>query len=151
MIKKLVPISFLTVGALFLILTYAFLNGSTCQYSINLHVPDDERDVFMTCYRGKVVALQTKQDQQGNFLSKWKVEARQLRIGEQTVYFVYSRTKLIDDNQEDSNDHFNQISSGYRFLFYRLIRQGNDIYIFQSFPRFYIHKGQIEGKLDIWE
>ena len=92
MVKKLVPISFITVGALFLILTYAFLNGSTCQYSINLHVPDDERDVFMTCYRGKVVALQTKQDQQGNFLSKWKVEARQLRIGEQTVYFVYSRT-----------------------------------------------------------
>jgi len=151
MAKRMTLLTVVVLGLFASIATYAFLNGSSCQYSMTLHVPDDDRDVFLTCYRGKVVALQTKQDDKGEFLSKWKVEARQLRLGEQTIYFVYSRKLLVDDNKQDENDHFNQISSGYKFLFYRLVRDGDDIYVFQSFPRYYVHKGTILGTLDIWE
>lgn len=141
----------LSTSALALFVAYGFFNGSTCQYSMSLHVPDDDRDLFLTCYRGKVVALQTKQNQQGEIVSKWKVEARQLKIGQQAIYFVYSRTPLISNNQVDENDRFNQISAGYKFLFYRLIRQGEHLYVFQAFPRHFVHNAKISGRLDMWD
>jgi len=134
-----------------LLLTYSFLNGSSCRYSISIYVKDDDRNVFMTCYRGKIVALQTSQDKEGNLLSKWKVEARHLRLGNQVIYFVYSRTPVIEDHKVDSNDRFNEISSGYKFLFYNMKRQGNKVYIFQTFPRYFVHEGQIDGVLDVWD
>lgn len=135
----------------FSILTYALLNGSSCRYSISLYVPDDERNVFMTCYRGKVVALQTSQDKQGRLLSKWRVEARHLRLGTQSVYFVYSRIPIAENLHIDPNDRFNEISLGYKFLFYRMHRQDNKVYIFQMFPRYYVHEGEIDGVLDVWD
>ncbi|NPD10349.1 hypothetical protein HLM86_016570 [Vibrio ostreicida] len=151
MIKTFIYVSLLSFSVLILISTYSFLNGSTCNYSIDLHVPDDERDVLLTCYRGKVVVLESQQDEQGKLISKWKIEARQLRIGDQMIYFVYSRIPLINSSEYNATDRFNQISSGYRFLFYRFVRQGNDLYIFQAFPRYFVHKGKIEGKLGLWD
>jgi hypothetical protein len=99
-----------------------------------------------------VVALQTKTAEDGHIVSKWKVEARQLRFGEQTVYFVYSRVPLItEDIENNSNDRFNQISSGYNFLFYKMVRVEDEIFIFQNFPRSFVHKGKVEGFLDFWD
>lgn len=142
----------LLVTSLFLLMViYAFLNGSSCRYSLSLYVSDEDRNVFMTCYRGKVVALQTSEDKQGNLLSKWRVEARNLRIGSQTIYFVYHRTPLIVDSHVDPNDRFNEISSGYKFLFYHMTRDEHKVYIFQTFPRYYVHQGKIDGVLDIWD
>jgi hypothetical protein len=151
MSKRIIGISMAITGMFVLIVLYAFLNGSSCRYSMSLFVADDDRDVFMTCYRGKVVALQTHHNAQGELLSKWKVEARHLRLGDQSVYFVYSRTSVIEDHQLDANDRFNEISSGYKFLFYKMQRKEKDIYIFQSFPRYFVHKGSIDGVLDIWD
>ncbi|MFC5077882.1 hypothetical protein VTH8203_03941 [Vibrio thalassae] len=147
----IITAALLLSAALVFLILYGFVAGSTCQYSISLHVPDDERDVFMTCYRGKVVALQTKVAQDKEIISKWKVEARQLRYGDQTIYFVYTRTPLITDHKQDSNNRFNQISAAYKFLFYKMIRSGDEVYIFQNFPRNYIHKGKIEGSIDFWD
>lgn len=135
----------------FSLLAYAFLNGASCRYSISLYIPDEERNVFMTCYRGKVVALQTNENEQGRLLSKWRVEARHLRLGSQSVYFVYSRVPVTENLYYDANDRFNEISSGYKFLFYRIHRQENKVYIFQTFPRYYVHEGEIDGVLDIWD
>jgi|GEM_PF-2459345 len=149
--RKLIGISLIASGVLVSILMYGFLVGATCQYSISIHVPDDQRDVLLTCYRGKVVALQTKTAPDGRIVSKWKVEARQLRFGDQTIYFVYSRVPLITNIKEDSNDRFNQISSAYSFLFYKMVRSNDDIYILQTFPRNYVHKGKIEGFMDFWD
>ncbi|HAS6020293.1 TPA: hypothetical protein I7234_15835 [Vibrio vulnificus] len=133
-------------------LVYAFLNGSSCRYSISLYVVEDDRYVFMTCYRGKVVALQTRQNEQGEILSKWKVEARHFRLSSQSIYFVYSRTPLVHGSQVDANDRFNEISSGFKLLFYNMQRSGDkDVYIFQEFPRYYVHKGTIDGVLDAWD
>ncbi len=147
----IITAALLLSAALVFLTLYGFVAGSTCQYSISLHVPDDERDVFMTCYRGKVVALQSKVDKYDKIVSKWKVEAQQLRFGDQTIYFVYSRVPLITDDKQDTNDRFNQISSAYNLLFYKMIRAKEDIYIFQTFPRSYIHKGKIEGFIDLWD
>lgn len=151
-VKRIVGLSIVMSGILAVVLLYGFLVGATCQYSISIHVPDDERDVLLTCYRGKVVALQTKTAEDGRIISKWKVEARQLRFGDQTIYFVYSRIPLVTGQNQDSNDRFNQISSGYNFLFYKIIRSNeDDVYIFQNFPRNYVHKGRIEGFIDLWD
>jgi hypothetical protein len=150
--RKIIFLSLITSGLLAVTLLYGFLVGSTCQYSISIYVPDDDRDVLLTCYRGKVVALQTKRADDGHIISKWRVEARQLRFGQQTVYFVYSRTPLVTGvHHDDSNDRFNQISSGYNFLFYKIIRVDNEALIFQNFPRNYVHKAKIEGFLDFWD
>ncbi|YCO00520.1 hypothetical protein ACB087_05635 [Vibrio sp. VNB-15] len=150
MINRFVVNSAFTLSIIILaIILYAFINGATCRYSLTLKT--DERDTFLTCYRGKVVVLHSKQDAEGNLLSKWKVEARQLRIGSQMIQFVYSRDAIIDDRKEDSNDHFNRISEGYKFLFYNTKRSGDTLYVAQSFPRYYIHVGQIDGKIDIWD
>jgi len=53
--------------------------------------------------------------------------------------------------EDNSNDRFNQISSGYNFLFYRMVRVENEIFIFQNFPRRFVHKGKVEGFLDFWD
>ncbi|RTZ17899.1 hypothetical protein EJ063_03680 [Vibrio aquaticus] len=148
--RKLIVLSLIVTGILSSVVMYGFLVGATCQYSISLHVPEDKRDVSLTCYRGKVVALQTKTASDGRIISKWKVEARQFRFGNQAVYFVYSRVPLITNTKEDSNDRFNQISSGYTFLFYHIVRENDGIYLLQTFPHNYIHKGKIEGFMDFW-
>lgn len=149
--RNVIVLSLIVMGILSSVIMYGFLVGATCQYSISIHVPDDQRDVLLTCYRGKVVALQTKTASDGSIISKWKVEARQFRFGDQTVYFVYSRVPLITNTKEDSNDRFNQISSGYNFLFYNMVRDDDNIYVMQTFPRNYIHKGKIEGFMDFWD
>ncbi|CAK4076563.1 hypothetical protein [Vibrio sp. 16] len=149
--KQIVLFSCLLTVPLLALFLFAFLNGSSCRYTVSLSVPDDDRDVFMTCYRGKVVALQTQKNAQGTLLSKWKVEARYFRFGDQSIYFVYSRTPLIENHQDSGNDRFNDISSGYKFLFYKMSRQEELVYIFQTFPRYYVHQGNIDGVLDIWD
>jgi len=150
--KRVIFASLISSGLLAVVLLYGFLAGASCQYSVSIHVADDDRDTLLTCYRGKVVALQTKAADDGHIVSKWKVEARQLRFGDQTVYFVYSRVPLVTGEIEDnSNDRFNQISSGYNFLFYRMVRVEDEIFIFQNFPRRFVHKGKVEGFLDFWD
>ena len=150
MMRRITVMTAITLSLLLLAMVfYAFINGTTCRYSLTLKT--NERDTFLTCYRGKVVVLHSKQDSEGNLLSKWRVEARQLMIGSQMIQFIYSREAIIDDNKEDSNDHFNRISDGYKFLFYNTKRSGNTLYVAQNFPRYYIHVGQIEGKIDMWD
>lgn len=150
MIKRYLIIAAILLSVSIISLTViGFLNGTTCRYSLN--IKDNGRDTFLTCFRGKVIALHSQHDQAGNLLSKWKVEARQFRLGQQQIYFVYSREAVVDDTREDSNDHFNRISSGYRFLFYKFIRDKDDVYILENFPNFNIHKGTLKGKLDLWD
>ncbi len=145
MIKGFIFVTLL-LGLLFMaFVSGTALYGATCQYQLTVVQP--ERETFLTCYRGKVVTLHSKLDAQGNYLSKWKVEARQLRFGKQVVFFVYSRVALIDDLKADPNDEFNQISSGYKLLFYRMEQYGSRVLIFQDFPRFNILWGDIEGRL----
>lgn len=150
MIKRyLIGAAILLSVSIMVVTISAFLNGTTCRYSLN--VKDNGRDTFLTCSRGKVIVLHSLHDKSGNLLSKWKVEARQFRLGQQQIFFVYSREAVIDDSKEDSNDNFNRISSGHRLLFYKFIRNKDDVYILENFPNFNIHKGTLKGKLNLWD
>ena len=147
--RYLIGISLTLSLLLIATIAVAFLNGTTCRYSLDIE--DNGRNTFLTCFRGKIVALHSQHDEEGKLLSKWKVEARQFRLGQQQIFFVYSRKAVFDDMKEDPNDHFNRISSGYRFLFYKFIRDGDDVYILENFPNFEVHKGTLKGKLDLWD
>lgn len=149
MTKYINKIALVLTLLFFTLYFYAFLNGSSCNYSMNIN--NEMKNTFLTCYRGKVVALHVKKDSEGNYLSQWKVEARQFKFSSQVIYFVYSRELIIDDNIEDSNDLYNKVSSGYRFLFYNTIRKGNKIYIFQTFPEVSVIEAKINGFMDFWE
>lgn len=149
--SKLIALSLVISGILASILTYGFVVGATSHYSMSIHVPDDNRDVLVTSYRGTVVALQTKTASDGSIISQWRVEARQFRFGDQTVDFVYSRVPLITSEKEDSNDSYNRVFSNYTFMFFKIVRSQDDVYVFNTFPRNRLHKGKIEGYLDLWD
>lgn len=147
--KIFASLTALLTVSIILILAYSFINGATCRYSIQFQT--DERDTLMTCYRGKVVAMHSKQSENGEFLSKWMVEARQFKLGNQIVHFIYSRHAIVDDHLEDSNDNFNHLTSGYWVLFYNAKRHGDTVYWFKNFTRYNVLKGSINGKLDYWD
>ncbi len=140
--------SFLGGGFLFFLFS-AWLVGASCRYELSIDL--EERNTFLTCYRGKVVLLHTKKDENGQLSSKWKVEARQLKIGSQVVFFVYSRTRLSGNGNDDYNDRYNQISDGYKFLFYYFIRKNDALYIFQEFPEPNVYQARVKGKLDFFD
>lgn len=147
--RTVMSLALLLTVCIILTILYSFINGATCRYSINFKT--DERDTFMTCYRGKVVAMHSKQSEHGDLLSKWKVEARQFKLGDQVIHFIYRRDPIVDDRLQDSNDHFNHVTSGYRVLFYNSKRHGDKVYLFKNFPRYNVHVGTINGKLDYWD
>ena len=128
---------------------YGWINGSTCHYTLTLKT--DERDTAATCYRGKAVIIHTKVNDQGEEQSKWKVEARYLRVGAQMVFVVYQRQAIIQNKKSDANDQFNRLSSGLTFLFYHTKRVGDKLYIFQKFPEYNILQAKVSGKLDMWD
>lgn len=151
MIKFLFKISIFIIAILGLFMTYGVLNGASCQYTISMHIDNGNRDMFMTCYRGKVVAILSKSDEDGSILSKWQLNANQLRFGNQSIFVIQSRIPLIEGKRNDENDLFNQLSSGYSLMFYYIQRNKDNVYLFYTFPRYAIHKGKIEGRLDLWD
>lgn len=130
-----------------ILISFSFINGTTCKYTLSINTT--ERETFLTCYRGKVVALHSNIN--GDLVSEWKVEARQFIFLDQLIYFVYSREMIVDDRNEGPNDKFNRISSGYRFLFYRYEREGDDIMLMQEFPEQTIIFGKITGRLSYFQ
>ena len=148
--KPLWALATLLGAGVVLFVFIAGLNGASCRYELS--VSTDEKETFMTCYRGKVVLLHTKRDTEGGVSSKWKVEARQLKLGSQAVFFVYGRERISGaDGDDDPNDRYNQISEGYSFLFYHFIRREEKLYIFQAFPSKEIYRATLKGQLDFFD
>lgn len=132
-------------------LAYGVVNGAGCGYQITNIKPDIGRETYLTCYRGKFVALHYHFDELNKLMSTWKVEGRQFAYGKQIIYFVYTRERVQGGDIENATDRYNRMSQAYRMLFYHFERDDNTIYIFQSFPQDKLIVGNIKGRLTLNE
>ena len=136
--------------ATLVVLLYSFINGSACRYDIRIQSMEN-RDTFVTCYRGKVMVLHSLFDEQNQLASKWQVSARQLKLGKQMIYLIYDRQRIEGSTTNNENDRYNEIFSGYKILFYHVEVKGDKVFVFENFPENNVIEGQIEGFMDLWQ
>lgn len=147
MLNKILIISILFFSITVSFLMYGLVNGSGCSYRLTNMMTSSERETFLTCYRGKVVALHYQRDKDDKLLSTWKVEGRQLVFGEQVIYIVYSRERVHGGVRDNETDRYNRLSDGFKFLFYKFKVVGDKAYIFQIFPIKKVFTSDFKGNL----
>jgi len=110
---------------------YAFINGSGCNYKINIiDSINPGHKIKMTCYRGDFVALHTLKYSEG--IAKWKVTGKQFNLSNQLIYFIETRTPLIEPNYKNKLDDTIQMSKEHRLLFYAYKLDGDDLTIYED-------------------
>ncbi|MEZ8860141.1 hypothetical protein [Vibrio sp. 10N.247.311.51] len=149
MLNKLLVISLFMFSITVSFFMYGLVNGAGCSYQLTDMVTDNNRETFLSCYRGKVVALHYHREGDSKILSTWKVEGRQLVFGEQVIYLVYNRKRVQGGVDENTSDRYNRISEGYKMLFYKFKIVGSKVYIFQKFPSKKVLTSDFKGRISL--
>lgn len=149
MLNKLLIISIFAFSITVSFFMYGIVNGAGCSYQLTNVMNDNKRETFLTCYRGKVVALHYHRENDSKVLSTWKVEGRQLAFGEQVIYFVYNRKRVQGGVDENTTDRYNRISQGYKMLFYNFKIVDDKVYIFQKFPNKKVLTSDFKGRISL--
>ncbi|MFM2607261.1 hypothetical protein AAFX30_06455 [Vibrio chagasii] len=136
---------------------YGTANAYFCRYELYLRW-DDVSQTNLTCKGGQVTAIHLEvkppKQKQGNteVVSRWKVSARQLLVGNQLIYLVYERKRVNHKGELISEvDDYNYLMDGFSMLFYHIERKDNKLYIFQTFPTTDVVEATIDGKLGFKE
>ncbi|ROO77090.1 hypothetical protein [Vibrio crassostreae] len=149
MINKLLIASILSFAIAISFFMYGIVNGAGCSYQLTNMKSDNNRETFLSCYRGKVVALHYHREADNKPLSTWKVEGRQLVYGEQVIYLVYNRERVHGGIDENTTDRYNRISAGYNMLFYKFKVVGDKVYIFKKFPNKKVLTSDFKGRISL--
>lgn len=151
MLNKVLALSILIFSIITTIIIYGVVNGAGCSYELDNVKTSVNTDTFLTCYRGKIVALHYQREGvPPTSFSTWKVEGRQLVFGKQVIYFVYDRNKISGGDDDNENDRYNRLSQGYKMLFYHFEISNGKAYIFQTFPKRNLVIGDIGGRISFF-
>lgn len=134
---------------IFIFILYSFVNGIGCNYNVNIIDSINPNHIIkITCYRGDFVAIHTLKN--GAEIAKWKVIGTQFNISNQLIFFIKSRTPLIEPNYLNKLDDFIQISKEHKFLFYAYKLEGDNLTIYENFPEVKMLTTEFTGKLSQW-
>ncbi|WP_122032611.1 hypothetical protein [Aliivibrio sp. EL58] len=140
----------LTLATLITTITlYSFVNGSGCNYKVNIiDSVNPNHKIKMTCYRGDFVALHTLK--YGDNIAKWKVTGKQFNLSNQLIYFIETRTPLIEPNYKNKLDDTIQMSKEHRLLFYAYKLDGDNLTIYEDFPEVKTLTTNFTGQMSQW-
>lgn len=128
---------------------YSFINGSGCNYKVNIiDSVNPDHKIKMTCYRGDFVALHTLK--YGDNIAKWKVTGKQFNLSNQLIYFIETRTPLIEPNYKNKLDDTIQMSKEHRLLFYAYKLDDDNLTIYEDFPEIKTLTAKFTGQLSQW-
>ncbi|MFM2668468.1 hypothetical protein AAFX24_27375 [Vibrio mediterranei] len=137
------------------LLLYGSVNAYFCKYDLYLKW-DDVSQTNLTCKGGQVTAIHLEikpaisKGDNSEVVSRWKVSARQLLIGNQLIYLVYERKRVSHKGELISEvDDYNYLVDGFNMLFYHVERNGDNLYIFQTFPDTDVVKATVSGNLGL--
>lgn len=131
------------------IILYSFVNGSGCNYNVNIiDSVNPNHKIKMTCYRGDFVALYTLKYRDN--IAKWKVTGKQFNLSNQLIYFIETRTPLIEPNYKNKLDDTIQMSKEHRLLFYAYKLDGDNLTIYEDFPEVKTLTTNFTGQMSQW-
>lgn len=148
--NKFLLISITLFSLSFMYLLYGIINGSGCSYSISNMQTSENRTMFSTCKRGKVVILQYHHDENDNLLSIWKIKARQIVYKNQLIFIIYDRTQVLGKMEDNPTDIYNRLSQGYGMMFYYYNIINDKIIFMQDFPKNRVFHANINGTVSIF-